>query len=669
MTGFDYHEAFSRNIGWVTEAEQGILQAKTVAIAGLGGVGGSHLLTLARLGVGRFHISDMDVFELGNFNRQAGANLNTIGRPKIEVVAEMARAINPQVQIRQFPEGVKEENLDEFLEGVDLYIDGLDFFVLDIRRKVFGACYEKGVVALTAAPLGMGTAFLCFRPGGMSFEDYFCMEGRSEEERRLRFLIGLAPSVLQAAYLTDDSLVDMDNRKGPSTVMACELCAAVAATNSLKILLNRGKVVAAPWGLHFDAYRNRLKRTWRPWGNRNPIQVLLLLYARKRLHKPDKPSPQQNQPRNDAALTIADPVLGRILESARWAPSGDNTQPWRFEILGPRRLRIHSRDTRDWCVYDLQGRATQIALGALLETLDIAASAEQLKLEWRCQPGEDDQGLIVDVDLVDDPALSSSPWLPYVKSRTVQRRPLKTTALPAPIRERLEQAAGEDYKLVWMADRRSCWQMAKLLFLSAGLRLSIREGFEVHRQVIQWNARYSEDRIPDRAVGADPLTIRLMRWALQSWQRVSFMNRYLAGTWLPRFELDFLPGYFCGAHFILVAKNPGNTPEFYLQGGRAVQRVWLESHKLGLQFQPEMTPLIFAQYDQDGVSFTEDGAEAEKAALVREGLSSQLAAYLGDGDVSGAVFMGRMGYGKAPVSRSLRKPLQDLIVSNGKQAG
>ena len=60
---FSYHEAFSRNIGWVTEAEQQRLRQARVAIGGLGGVGGVHLLTLARLGIGGFAIADFDVFE------------------------------------------------------------------------------------------------------------------------------------------------------------------------------------------------------------------------------------------------------------------------------------------------------------------------------------------------------------------------------------------------------------------------------------------------------------------------------------------------------------------------------------------------------------------------------------------------------------------------------
>ena len=80
---FDYQSAFSRNIGWVTEAEQARLQNTQVAIGGLGGVGGVHLLTLARLGVGKFSIADFDVFDIVNFNRQVGALVSTIGQSKI----------------------------------------------------------------------------------------------------------------------------------------------------------------------------------------------------------------------------------------------------------------------------------------------------------------------------------------------------------------------------------------------------------------------------------------------------------------------------------------------------------------------------------------------------------------------------------------------------------
>lgn len=285
---FDYAAAFSRNIGWVTEAEQAALRTKRIAIAGMGGVGGVHLVTLARLGVGAFNIADFDTFDIANFNRQAGAMVSTLGRPKIDVMAEVARDINPESDIRLFRNGVTEDNLGEFLRGVDLYVDGLDFFAFAARRAMFKACHTLGIPALTAAPLGMSTAVLAFLPGQMSFEEYFCLDGCDEEEMAIRFLLGLSPAMLHRGYLADASRVNLGEHRGPSTAAACQLCAGVSATEALKILLRRGQVAAAPHGYQFDAYRNRLVRTWRPWGNRNPLQRIALRIARSQLRRMKK---------------------------------------------------------------------------------------------------------------------------------------------------------------------------------------------------------------------------------------------------------------------------------------------------------------------------------------------------------------------------------------------
>ena len=282
---FDYGTAFSRNLGWTTEQEQSILRGKRIAIAGLGGVGGSHLLALARLGVGAFHIADFDTFDLVNFNRQAGANLGTVGQPKVDVLGSLARGINPEMDLRYFPEGVNDQNMDAFLAGVDLYCDGLDFFAFNARRTTFAACHRLGIPALTAAPIGMGVAMLAFLPGGMTFEEYFRLEGCGDEEMALRFLLGLAPAMLQQGYLVDRSRVNLAEQRGPSTIAGCQLCTGAMVADALKILLGRGRITGAPRGYQFDAYRNRFTRTWRPGGNRNPLQRLGLWLARRQLRK------------------------------------------------------------------------------------------------------------------------------------------------------------------------------------------------------------------------------------------------------------------------------------------------------------------------------------------------------------------------------------------------
>ncbi|MGZ8162237.1 MAG: ThiF family adenylyltransferase [Methylobacter sp.] len=277
---FSYEKAFSRNIGWLTEAEQAFLRTRRVAIAGMGGVGGSHLLTLTRLGVGNFNIADFDNFELANFNRQAGASLSSLNRAKVDVLAEMALDINPTLEINRFSNGVDSSNLSEFLTDVDVYVDGLDFFAFAAREELFSVCAERGIPAITAAPIGMGAALLNFLPGQMTFEEYFQLQGKSEIDKIMHFMFGLAPAMLQRAYLVEKKSMDLLSRKGASMPMACEICAGFAATQALKILLGRGRVLAAPWGLQFDAYQNKLAKTWRPWGNRNPIQRLGLMIAK-----------------------------------------------------------------------------------------------------------------------------------------------------------------------------------------------------------------------------------------------------------------------------------------------------------------------------------------------------------------------------------------------------
>lgn len=280
---FNYSAAFSRNIGWVTPKEQSQLKKAKIAIGGLGGVGGAHLLTLARLGISNFSISDFDRFEVQNFNRQAGAVYSSLKQPKIDVLARMAKDINPEITLNEFPDGICEGNLDDFLDGADVYVDGIDFFSLDIRRKIFSACTKKGIPALTAAPLGMGVALLYFRPGGMTFEQYFQLDGHSRFEQFVRFIAGLSPAMLQRNYLVVQSAVNFIEERGPSTIMACELCAGVMGTEVLKVILGRGVQRAVPWSLQFDAYRQKSTLTWRPMGNSNPMQKLLMALIRKKL--------------------------------------------------------------------------------------------------------------------------------------------------------------------------------------------------------------------------------------------------------------------------------------------------------------------------------------------------------------------------------------------------
>lgn len=279
---WNYEEAFCRHRGLITPEEQQRLRTSRVAIIGMGGVGGIHLVTLARLGIGRFTIADPDTFDVPNFNRQYGATVQTLGRGKAHVMAEIARSINPETDLRVFPQPITPANIDEFLDGADVLLDGVDFFAIDIRRLVFREARARGIWALTAGPIGFTAAWLLFDPQGMTFDRYFDLhDGMDRTDQLVAFAVGLAPRATQLRYM-DLSSVDLQSGAGPSVSLACQLAAGVAAAETLKVLLGRGPLRPAPYYAQFDAYRGFLRRGWLWWGNRHPLQRLKRYILRRR---------------------------------------------------------------------------------------------------------------------------------------------------------------------------------------------------------------------------------------------------------------------------------------------------------------------------------------------------------------------------------------------------
>lgn len=281
-----YREAFRRNIGLVSEAEQERLRNACVAIAGLGGVGGLNLVTLARMGFGRFHIADLDTFETINMNRQYGATTDTLGRKKTDVMGEVALSINPGIDLKVFDEGVQERNLDAFFQGVDVAVDGIDFFAMDSRRLFFNEARKRGIYVVTSGPVGFGTILVVFAPGGMTFDDYFGISERmSPLEKSVAFAVGVAPKLYARRYI-DPAKVSFKEGYGPSMAPACCLSSGLVGIEVLNIVLRRRPIRAAPHYFQFDAYRQIYHRGYLWGGGRNPIQVLKRWILKKRFASP-----------------------------------------------------------------------------------------------------------------------------------------------------------------------------------------------------------------------------------------------------------------------------------------------------------------------------------------------------------------------------------------------
>lgn len=652
---FDYKLAFSRNIGWISELEQQQLRGKKIAIAGLGGVGGFHLTSLVRLGISNFHIADLDRFEIQNFNRQIGATLQSIDHQKIDVLEQMAKNINPDSKITCFKEGITESNLAEFLDGVDLYVDGLDYFCLRIRAKVFKLCRELNIPAITAAPIGMGTAYLIFMPETMSFEEYFRFEGLSDEEMRYNFLLGLTPKPMSFKYLVDSSSINFTEKRGPSTVMACELSAGIVATEALKILLQRGPIYPAPYYQLFDAYLGKFHRGKLWWGNKNPIQNIKRYVVKKMFART---SLKEKTIIHSIDSNHSD--LEKILELARWTPSGDNHQPWRFEIKNASEIIIHAEDDYDTDCYDFSGLPTMLACGMLLENIRIAATLYQRNVTWNYLDVGNHKHQF-NIKLSHDDKQPVDPLANFIFLRSVDRRRFRLSSLTQKEKNILNSSITNHFHVRWFESTRQKWEMTKLNILSTNIRLRIPELYDIHRKVIDFEHSYSENAIPINATGMGTLSKAAMKWAMKRSSRMNFLCKYLGATYSAALELDIIPGIFSGAHFaILPNKNLTNLPlsEQYLLTGQAMQKFWLTATKLGLVLQPTFTTLAFVYYTNNQIKFTKDLSLIEKA--------TQLTKKFKETFFDDAVFFtGRIGRALTPqpsTSRSVRKPLADLMI-------
>lgn len=121
-----YNQMISRQIEIFSKEEQEKIRNTPVVVMGCGGLGGTIIEQLVRSGFENITIIDEDVFDKTNLNRQIRSNLDTINKSKVEVTAQEAKKINPDINIKTYEVHVTEDNISEILQGNEVLIDAVD---------------------------------------------------------------------------------------------------------------------------------------------------------------------------------------------------------------------------------------------------------------------------------------------------------------------------------------------------------------------------------------------------------------------------------------------------------------------------------------------------------------------------------------------------------------
>jgi molybdopterin/thiamine biosynthesis adenylyltransferase len=169
--GMGYWEIISRQMSIVTKSQQNMVKNGKVAVIGCGGIGGSVIEQLARMGVGNINLIDKDKFDLSNFNRQLISGLDTLAKEKSYSAKKRVRNINPYVNVNAFNEELNENNVEKIIEDSDVVVDALDNLVTRVivsrAAKKLDIPYVHGAIHGTMGQVSV------FTPKTKSYEELF----------------------------------------------------------------------------------------------------------------------------------------------------------------------------------------------------------------------------------------------------------------------------------------------------------------------------------------------------------------------------------------------------------------------------------------------------------------------------------------------------------------
>lgn len=255
---YTYDEIFQRNIGIFTKKQQDKLRKSTIAIAGLGGIGGILLERLVRLGIENFKVAEPDVFEASNLNRQLFSNTENIGAEKIEVIVDECKKINPDINIEIFPKGIDEENVKKFVEA-DVVIDAIEYNFPYFLYLLHKTARQNNKIVLAAQAIGFGASLYIFDKDSISFEDYIGLKNpdkkTKEEINNYRIPINKFCPIVPK-YVSKKTIADVLLRKShiPSCSLGVIMASALLEMAIIFKLLDIKKMPIVPECIGIDLF-------------------------------------------------------------------------------------------------------------------------------------------------------------------------------------------------------------------------------------------------------------------------------------------------------------------------------------------------------------------------------------------------------------------------------
>lgn len=168
MAKHELSDRYDRNFNTLSPKNQIQLKKSTVAVLGLGGLGGSVCEMLARIGVGNLIVVDGDVFETSNLNRQLFSTEDLIGASKAVAAKNRIQQINSEVTVSCIKKYLDESNMFDQIKTADVVMDCLD--TINTRFILQDAAQTAKVPIVSGAIAGITGQVTTIIPGDKGYE-------------------------------------------------------------------------------------------------------------------------------------------------------------------------------------------------------------------------------------------------------------------------------------------------------------------------------------------------------------------------------------------------------------------------------------------------------------------------------------------------------------------
>ncbi len=643
----------NRNLFLITPEEQRRLATARIGVVGLS-VGRTALDTMAREGIGgTFRLADFDHLELSNMNR-LDAGVHEVGVLKVVLAARRLFEMDPYLNIQIFPEGLRESNLDAFLntEGrLDLLVEECD----DLRMKVLAREHARKLgipVVMSTSDRGLLDVERFDREpnrpvlhGLLDQVDAKSLSGLTTKDKVPYVLDILDPDRLSERMLA--SLVEIEETivTWPQLASAVTMGGALVADTARRILLGQ---MNASGRFYVDLCDLIADQTaWAPTPKRRRAE---LDSALSHAVEDDTASGKTDVSHLDETATVK-----TLVGFAALAPSGGNCQPWRF-VFRNRQLECYRVPERAGAALDFRGWYSQLALGAAAENMFLTAPSLGLEMACELFPEGPESTLVCKIDWKQSKRQTTlDPLFDQIKTRMTNRLMGQRSTLSEQNTEVLMKAAREanaELRLLTSPDQlhaigKVLGQIDRIVMLEP----------EFHADLMG-ELRWSPEEAERTRDGIDVRSLELSnvdRAAMELVARprvVAAIGRLGGGGALGTVTRKWIN---CASAVGLLLVG-GKEENRYFQGGRALQRVWLTATSRGIGLQPiTVITAIHARAKHAPATLS------ARALRIFDELLPPYLELFAPLDEMTDVFLFRLHQEGTPRLRALRRPVEEIL--------